>query len=164
MAVILRDVPPGYNWGWFSREDPRMHLQTLDRKNFGLHKVWLEQKGKRVVLPEGTVPARVLKVLTAEIRRKRRHIEGRWTNFMIDNGWIQLHVALPEVVVTAYPNLPTRITRKVNLQQWFRPETYAEIEPSDVFLNSELPALSVFKDRPEDLRHDFYLPDILWMD
>src|SRR5208337_3051637 len=74
MAVILRDVPPGYNWGWFSREDPRMHLQTLDRKNFGLHKVWLEQKGKRVVLPEGTVPARVLKVLTAEIRRKRRHI------------------------------------------------------------------------------------------
>lgn len=163
MAVILRDVPAGFNWGWFSREDPRMHLQTLDRTHFGLYKVWLEHRGRRVVEPDGGVPAKVKKVLTAEIARKRRHIEGRWTNFMIDNGWIELHIDLPEVVVTAYPHLPTKITRRVNLQQWFTPETYAEIEPSDVFLNRELPALSVFKNRPEDLRHDFYLPDILWI-
>src|SRR5437660_11263807 len=90
MAVILRDVPAGHNWGWFSREDARMHLQTLDRKNFGLYKIWLEHRGKRVVEPEGAVPAKILKTLTAEIERKRRHIEGRWTNFMIDNGWIEL--------------------------------------------------------------------------
>jgi len=164
MAVILRDVPAGFNWGWFSREDPRMHLQSLDRKNFGLYKVWLEHKGKRAVIPEGPLPSKVLKSLTTEIQRKRRHIEGRWTSFMIDTGWIELHVDLPEVVLIVYPNMPTKITRKVNLEQWFSPATYAEIEPSDVFLNRELPALSVFKDRPDDLRHDFYLPEIIWMD
>ena len=164
MAVILRDVPAGYNWGWFSREAQRMHLQTLDRKNFGLYKVWLEHKGRWVIEPDGTVPAKILKKLSVEIQRRRRHIEGRWTIFMIENGWIQLHVALPEAVVTAYPNTPNKITRRVNLQRWFTPETYAEIKPGDVFLNKELPALSVFKDRPEDLRHDFYLPSILWID
>jgi hypothetical protein len=163
MAVILRDVPAGHNWGWFSREDTRMHVQTLDRKNFGLYKIWLERAGKRVIEPAATIPAKVLKRVTTEIERVRQHIEGRWTTFMIESGWIQLHVDLPEVTVTAYPHTPNKFTRRVNLQRWFAPETYAEIKPSDVFLNRELPALSVFEDRPEDLRHDFYLPDILWV-
>jgi hypothetical protein len=162
MAVILRDVPAGHNWGWFSREDARMHFQTLDRKHFGLYKIWLEHAGRRVMEPATAVPAKVLKRVTAEIERLRQHIEGRWTTFMIESGWIQLHVDLPEVIMTAYPHTPNKFTRRVNLQRWFAPETYAEIEPSDVFLNRELPALSVFKDRPGDLRHDFYLPDILW--
>lgn len=164
MAVILRDVPTGFNWGWFSREDQRMHLQTLDSKNFGRYKVWLERKGKRVIEPDGPLPAKVLKKLEIEIQRLRRHIEGRWTNFMIRHDWIRLHVALPEVVLTAYPDTPNKITRKVDLSQWFSPETYRKIRPDDVFLNQELPALSVFKDQPEDLRDDFYLPEILWVD
>src|SRR5436190_22797593 len=94
MAVILRDVPAGHNWGWFSREDQRMHLQSLDRKNFGLYKVWLEHRGKRAIEPVGILPAKVLKRLSAEVERKRRYIEGRWTSCMIDRGWSELHVVL----------------------------------------------------------------------
>ena len=32
-VIILRSVPAGFSWGWFTREDPRMHLQTVDSKN-----------------------------------------------------------------------------------------------------------------------------------
>src|ERR1022692_1949001 len=30
MTVILRGLPKGFDWGWYSREDPRMHLQIVD--------------------------------------------------------------------------------------------------------------------------------------
>ena len=46
MAVILPNAPKGYSWGWYSREDPRMHLQTVDSKHMNEYKVWLENKGK----------------------------------------------------------------------------------------------------------------------
>jgi len=32
MPAILRDVPSGHKWGWYSREDQRMHLQSVDGK------------------------------------------------------------------------------------------------------------------------------------
>ncbi len=162
MAVILRDIPPGYNWGWFSREDPRLHLQTVDEEHRNWYKVWLERKGTRVFEPVGQIPAKVLKKLQSEVSRRRRHIEGRWAIFMIKNRWLQLHLALPEVSLTAYPGTPNKFTRKVDLQQWFSPQAYAQITPADVFLNEELGALSFFKDSPEDLRHDFDLAPLLW--
>ena len=162
MPIILRNVPPGYDWGWYSREDPRMHLQTLDDEHRGMYKVWLERKGKRVFEPTGKIPSKVQKAIEAEVSRFRRHIDGRWGTFMIRKNWIQLHVSLPEVVITAYPGTPNKFSRKVNLQEWFSPETYAEIRHEDVFLNRELGTLSVFKDRPEDLRDDFDLALILW--
>ena len=164
MSVIFRDVPPGYNWGWFSREDPRMHLQTVDRVHFNNYKVWLERKGARVIEPASPIPAKVLKRLESEIRKRRRHIDGRWAGFMIRNGWLRIHVTLPEVVLTAYPGLPGKFMRKVNLQEWFAPQTYSKIKPDDVFLTEEIGALSVFKNVPEDRRDDFDLTRILWND
>src|SRR5215471_9965240 len=71
LAVILRDVPGGYNWGWYSREDSRMHLQTVDDVHRNLYKVWLEKKGTRTFEPAGTIPAKVLKKLQSEIARLR---------------------------------------------------------------------------------------------
>ena len=50
----------------------------------------------------------------------------------------------------------------MNLQEMFSPEASAKIKQGDVFLNEELGALSVFKDVPEDLRHDFDLTSVLW--
>src|SRR5262245_41133279 len=65
MPNIIRDVPPGHNWGWYSREDPRMHIQSTD----GLHdyKVWLETRGQRGFEPEGKIPAKILKALQKEV-------------------------------------------------------------------------------------------------
>src|SRR4051812_31009476 len=65
MPAILRDVPPGFNWGWYSREDPRMHLQTVDAEHQGDHKVWLEARGRRVFEPAMKIPSRVLKEIRA---------------------------------------------------------------------------------------------------
>ena len=56
MPIVLRNVPSGCTWGWYSREDPRMHLQTLDETH--QYKIWLESKGRRVVEPVGKIPAR----------------------------------------------------------------------------------------------------------
>jgi hypothetical protein len=162
MAVILRDVPPGHHWGWFSREDPRMHLQTVDEEHRNLYKVWLERKGTRVFEPADQIPARILKKLEAEVVKRRRHIEGRWAIFMIKHRWLQLHVSLPEATITAYPGTPNKFIRKIDLQQYFSTDAYATIKPQDIGLNMELGALTVFKHAPEDLRHDFDLAEIIW--
>lgn len=79
IVVILRGVPTGIDWGWFSREDPRMHLQTVDSKNLNRFKVWLEANGKRAFEAVGKVPAKTLKALETEVKKLRRHIESRWT-------------------------------------------------------------------------------------
>lgn len=162
MAVILRDVPPGCNWGWFSREDPRMHLQTVDEEHRNLYKVWLEKKGTRVFEPAGAIPSRILKKLETEVAKRRRHIEGRWAIFMIKHRWLRLDVALPEIAITAYAGTPNKFVRKLDLQQQFSAEAYAAIKPSDIGLNMELGALSVFKNATEDLRHDFDLAPLVW--
>src|SRR5688572_16932865 len=93
MAVVLRDVPFGFNWGFFSREDPRMHLQVVSRKHLDLdYKVWLERAGRRVLEPEGAIPARVLKKLVAEIEAQIKSIEAEWVHFMIKQRWLRLAV------------------------------------------------------------------------
>src|SRR5688572_10780455 len=79
MTVLLRDIPPTYDWGWFSREDHRMHVQTVDKEHHRLHyKVWLENRGQRVIEPEPGIPAKVLKPLRAAIVRERQRLELYW--------------------------------------------------------------------------------------
>src|SRR5437763_692714 len=76
MAVILQNAPPRYDWGWFSREDQRMHLQVFDRKHIDLHyKVWLENKGRRGFEPEPGIPSKVLKRLEAKVHERRGYVE-----------------------------------------------------------------------------------------
>lgn len=173
MAVILRDVPKGYNWGWLSREDARLHLQTVDSKNFDRYKVWLEDNGKRVVEPVNSIPARILKPLTADVQKFRRHIEGRWVNFMIAQKWLALHMRGAVISVTAYPQIPgSRFTRTVDLVEWlpgiYHPDSKMwprdPVKPEEVVLSNELPAIEIYPQKEESLRHHFYLPTILWQD
>lgn len=72
MAVIVRNVPPSYSWGWYSREDPRMHLQAVDSQHRKLgYKVWLENKGKRVVETRAGNSAQGLEVFTSGTEHQR---------------------------------------------------------------------------------------------
>ena len=162
MTVVLRNVPPGYNWGWYSREDQRMHLQTVDREHRNQYKVWLEKKGSRVFEPAGQIPARVLKSLKAEVASKRRHIEGRWGSFMIRNVWLQLHVALPLVSITAYPNTPNKFTRIIDLTTWLEPKQLATLSPEIIELNRDMAALRLWTNRPEEQCYDVRLSKLLW--
>ena len=162
MAVLLRDLPAGCNWGWYSREEPRMHLQTVDRKNLNLYKVWLEREGRRVFEPADKIPAKILKRLEAEVHKKRDHLDGRWVDFMIDNCWLEHRLAGTRVTLIAYPDTPNRFTRTLDLADYFRPAALAEIGPDDLTLNSELAALEIWPDRPEPRRHHIRLAPILW--
>jgi hypothetical protein len=173
MTVILRGVPPGIDWGWFSREDPRLHLQTVDSKNLHRYKVWLEEDGKRAFEPIGKIPGKILKVLEAEVKKLRRHIEGRWVNLMIENDWLMLRMRGREVTLTAYPAFPgARFTRTLDIADYF-PARYdpassikdkSPITPADLVLNEELAAIEVWPQKEESLRHHMFLPPILWQD
>lgn len=172
--IILRSVPKGVSWGWFSREDARMHLQTVDSKNFGRYKVWLEKNGKRVFEPAGNIPAKIVKALETEVKKSRRHIEGRWVNFMIANDWLDIHTRGTIVTVKVYPNVPgSRLTRTVDLTEWlpgvYNPRSkvwppFEPIQPEEVVLSKELPAIEIWPQKDESLRHHFFLPTILWED
>jgi hypothetical protein len=172
-VIILRNLPKGYSWGWFSREDARMHLQTVDPKNFNLYKVWLEEDGKRVFQPDGAVPSKVLKSLEAEVTKKRLHLEGRWTNFMIEKKWLTLRMSGTLITLVAYPHVPgSRFTRTVDLTEHlpgiYDPDSQmwpkVPVKPEEVVLSQELPAIEIWPQKDESLRPHILLPPILWQD
>lgn len=162
MPVILQDAPAGYNWGWYSREDPRLHLQTVDRKHRNDYKVWLERQGRRVFEPVGRIPAQVLKRLETEVARNRTSIEDHWVEMMIDSQWLQCHVALPQVTLVAYPGTPSRFVRRIDLRSYFTGTALASLRPESAQLNRELASVQLWTDRPEPSRHDIRISGILW--
>jgi hypothetical protein len=175
MAVIVPNVPKGINWGWYSREDTRMHLQTVDSKNIGTYKVWLEKNGKRVFEPATSIPAKILRKLDAVVNEKPRrdNIEGRWVSFMIDKGWLELHMHGTLITLIAYPQVPgSRFTRTVDLADYLRgiydpdskmwPRT--PVKPEELVLSSEMAAIEIWPQKDESRRHHIFLPDILWED
>ncbi|MBI1832499.1 MAG: hypothetical protein HYR84_13740 [Planctomycetes bacterium] len=173
MTVILRGVPKGFDWGWYSREDPRMHLQIVDSRNPGRYKVWLERDGNRVFEPVGKIAGKILKVLEAEVKNLRRYVESRWTNLMIENDWLAIRMRGREVTVIAYPAFPgARFTRTFDIADYF-PARYnpdslitdkTPIKFDDLGLNKDMAAIEVFKQKDESLRHHIFLPTILWKD
>jgi hypothetical protein len=173
MTVILRGVPKGFDWSWYSREDPRMHLQIVNGKNPGRYKVWLERDGIRIFEPVGKIPGKTLKALEAEVKTLRRHVESRWTNLMIDNGWLRFSMRGREVTLTAYPAFPgARFTRTFDIADYF-PARYdpksqikdkTPIKPDDLVFNEQMAAIEVWPQREESLRHHIFLPTLLWKD
>lgn len=162
MPAIIKGVPSGHNWGWYSREDPRMHIQSVERKY--KYKVWLEDKGKRVFEPVGKLPAKVLKALSTEVGNSRQFIEDNWVELMLDKKWIALHVAMPKLTLVAYPNTPNKFTRVIDLATWLDPELLATLRPQFIELNREMVALRLFTNRPEEKAYDVRLSRLLWTD
>ncbi len=148
MLAILRDVPPGHKWGWCSREEPRMHLQSVDEKHH--YKVWLEEKGKRIFEPVGKIPAKVLKSLSETVSAKRLFIEDNWVRLMLGKDWIALHVALPKLTLVAYPNTPNKFSRVIDLTTWLNPKLLETLTPEIIELNREMAALRLWTNRPEE--------------
>jgi hypothetical protein len=166
MTVILRNTPPGYNWGWFSRKDQRMHLQTVDREHRRLHyKVWLENKGRRALEPEAGIPPKVLKVLQAAISEERERIEAEWASFMIRNGWLEARLVGGTIVVCAYPKSHNRFERTMELLAMIpNKEIAKKVTAKDVALNEEFAFLEIFPHRHEAKRQHEPLEGLLWLD
>lgn len=175
MAVILPNVPKGINWGWYSREETRMHLQTVDSKNRNVYKVWLEKNGKRIFEPATPIPGKILGKLEAVANEqpRRGNVEARWVELMIENGWLKLHMRGSLITLVAYPHVPgSRFTRTVDLADYLRgiydpnskmwPKT--PVQSEDVVLSSEMAAIEIWPQKDQSHRYHIYLPDILWED
>jgi len=160
MAAILRGVPGNVDWGFFSREDERMHLQTIDEKRVGKFKYWLERDGQRVFEAESAAPGRIHDALIADIRTAgtRRHVEAKWVMLMIHKGWLTLDYRAPITTLRAYPG-GREFTRTIDLsRELLEPPT----DPSEVVLSAGMASLQVFPSLDEADRVDIFLPDVLW--
>jgi len=162
MSVVIRNVPKGHNWGWFSREDPRMHLQTVDQKHD--YKIWLEENGRRIFEPVGKIPSTVLKKIAEEVAAHRKFVETNWVRFMIKQNWLQLHVSLPEFVLIAYPNYPHKFTRKLDLTNEINPDFLKSLRPEAFELNREMGSVRLDKNVPEAGAFDIRISSLLWQD
>jgi hypothetical protein len=163
MPVQLPDTPPGFDWGWYSREDPRMHLQTVDpRSPKEKYKIWLESGGRRVIEPDTPIKSSVLKAVSAAITKNRQFIEDRWVSFMIRRGWLQAHLKAPQVTLVVYPGTPNSFTRIVDLTQDLTEEEAMGLTDADVKLSPEMASLQIWSRKPANQRQDVRLSTVLW--
>ncbi len=171
MAVVLRGVV-NHDWGWFSREDPRMHLQTVDQKSRGGRgraKVWLETQGQRTFeWAEGPISGPDRKKLQAKVVADRQSIEALWVEFMIRNRWLKAEVSGSIVTLTAYPGQHNAFVRRIDLTKElpgaYDPQTqpnWAE-QTLLVSLDPTTSLLAVGPNPEMDHRDHFDLGPILW--
>jgi hypothetical protein len=161
MAVVLQGVPGKLDWGWFSRDDPRMALQTVNDENLkgkDAYKVWLEKDGARVFEPDGPIPAKVLKLLRTTVHARRAAIEAQWVSYMLSKRWLKvdLDASGKLATLTAYGNYPGRFHRTVDLVEHFAIIEDEPLAPSDIKLRTSPASLELWG------REHISLPEILW--
>lgn len=124
--IVLRNVA-GHDWGFFTREDPRMHIQTMEegaRKGPKSAKVWLERDGARIFEATGPLSGKQLKNLEEAVADERTNIETKWINMMIKNQWLTTRRVDSIVTLTAYPT-HNSFKRMLDLRKEF-PAMYSE--------------------------------------
>ena len=171
MPVIVKNIPAGYDWGWYSREDPRMHLQVVDQKHESLrYKVWLEKRGKRIFEEVASIPPKILKALKTEVQKNRDIIEHKWARFLIQKGWIQAFLEGDRIKLVVYPQTEKRIRYVPLLRsaehptQHLTPENVAQLKQEDFRLNDELASIEFWPHLPPMDRHDIELAPYIWQD
>jgi transcriptional regulator with XRE-family HTH domain len=157
------------DWGWFSREDPRMHLQTLGEFREGKHRVraWLELKGQRAFVPDKGIKemtSKEWKEFEAAVREDRKHLEARWVKFMMQNSWISARLSGSTITVVAYPATHNQFARTIDLRRVF-PGAYPywEENPPVVDLDLKNGMLRVGpQEEDPDKRDHIALESYLW--
>lgn len=89
-------------------------------------------------------------------------VEDNWARFMLANGWLALHVALPKLTLVAYPNMPTKFTRVIDLTTWLDQKALATLTPDIIELNRDMASLRLWTNRPEEQTFDARLSRLLW--
>jgi hypothetical protein len=160
-----------HEWGWHSREDPRMHLETVDEgtRKGPLHAtVWLESNGRRVFDVElhGDMRAKDWKTLRLAVTRDRWRLEGAWIRFMLDNRWLKVDRKGPLVTLRMYPSFGHRREHVLDLRKLFSKDYYDDLVTSRrvlrVDFDRELVVLRIgTEERPDD-RDFFPLADLVF--
>jgi hypothetical protein len=168
MAVLIRNVA-GHDWGWFSREDPRMHVQTVDEGSLtgrNKSKAWLENRGRRVFEPaDDKLSGSDWKKLKAKVDAERAVLESKWSVFMVKNGWIKAEVKGSIITLTAYPGAHNAFTRTIDLRRIF-PGAYPHWDknPPKLDLESSPGLLAVGPEDDPDDRDHLELREFLFVD
>lgn len=123
MAAVLRNVSKR-DFGFFTREDQRMHLQTVDDgRSRPKVKVWLEEKGRRIFQPaedgKGSFRAADFAKLKERVEAERTDIEREWLRLMVKQAWITAKLYGSDVVLTAYPHTHNSFQRILDLKKEF---------------------------------------------
>jgi hypothetical protein len=167
MAVILRNVI-NHDWGFFSKEDQRMHLQTVDLSSLkgpNKAKVWLEECGRRTCeSADGKIVGSDLKKLQIKIASERAIIEIKWIHFMISNDWIKAELHGSTIILTAYPDSHNRYKRTIDLKALF-PGAYKgvwDINPPKIDFDRTNGLLAVGFERDLDERNHILISDYLF--
>lgn len=165
MPTMFRAL--GFNWGWYSREDPRMHIQVVGGQKGSQPSFWLESRGTRVFEPRDKeterLPAKDRDTILSMVRLNSEKIESHWESFMISKGWVKVQLDGPELKVTAYPGKPEAFTRTLDLQRVY-PGIYEEgrsFDPRGLKLDPDI-GIILRADEPPEKQEYFSLGDILW--
>jgi hypothetical protein len=161
VPVLARNIPRGFDWGFYSAEEPRMHLQTLPGSP-AQYKVWLEVGGQRTFAADGRVPAKVLNALRSALAQDRLawKVRARWVRQMIEKRWLRLDLLGDVARLVAYPGTHHEFTREIDLRKHASPVRYAS--PGDVRLDAETAALVLDAQRGDDEWVLVDLADELW--
>lgn len=164
MTTLLRNVA-SRNWGWYSNEEPRMHIQTLDQKS-GKIKVWLENKGERTFeLAEGKISKKELADLQREVARERDYLDTRWVDFLLSQQWLEVTVANGVAKLLIYPGTHNEYTRTLDLKKRLPGLIDWNKEGRSIIVDFDREAVGLrvgTKKTPPDLRNKFELAPILF--
>jgi hypothetical protein len=162
MPNLIRDVPNGYDWGFFSNEDQRMHLQTLHGAEH--YRVWLEERGGRCFEPADKVPTSILRALNKEVLAREQVIESAWIRLMIAKKWISFRLDKTKVRLSVYPESPHGFERVLDLTGNVSDEYLTGLTEDDLRLSIREAALAVgVRTRPEDQLDLFELRQIVFI-
>jgi hypothetical protein len=164
MTTLLRNVA-SRNWGWYSNEEPRMHIQTVDLKKNDV-KVWLENKGERTFeLAGGKISKKELGVLSREVAQDRAFLDKRWVDFMLSQQWLEVTVVNGVAKLLVYPGTHNEYTRTVDLKKRLPGLVDWNKEGKSVIVDFDREAAGLrvgTKKTPPDLRNKFELAPILF--
>jgi hypothetical protein len=145
------DSAGDYSWGFFSREDPRMHLQSTGKHRNEYH-VWLEKNGNRVFEPDKGDSNTVFSKLYDALKKKEDHVESTWVRFMLDKGWLNFHLDGKNLILKAYPGLNHSFTRTIDLTKHSMEIREGTVDPvkMHIKLDRTEACIILFSDRPEN--------------
>jgi hypothetical protein len=155
-------APSGTKWGFYSREDPRMHLQELQKKHVHpAHRVWLERGGRRTFEPDD-MPARLRNVLFDAVKKYQHHVEAQWVRLMIQKDWLTFRYQNGLLSLDAYPGTHHAFSRTINMYDKFNRKLIDGLTAEDIAFNLDLVSIDFFIHGPAGQNLDFYLPDIVF--
>ncbi len=163
MATILDGVAK-LDWGFYSREEDRMHLQVVGPRGSPNYKVFLEREGKRVFEPakDREPPPIVDKALRKALARDLHIVEAEWLDRLIKTKKIlvKLHPATETATVDVYPGTRDKIHRTIILATHATVDEYDSAEKWR--LDGDLSALVLNADKDKRKQVYIYLPDVIW--